>query len=404
MTTIIEKSNDDILELGRIRNMFNGAEVSRVNLDDLELYAGTQQRIKPNTEAMESYQEAMEDGEAVNFPPLRVVRLTEAVTLEDDCTLEVGALILADGFTRCGAAEKAGIESFQVEIVDGTHKDAVSYSYIANSTHGSKLDNKDYQALIRKIYLDNPSIKKGYLARSLGCSAKTVSKALGVVEDEFKLKARTMMDSGYSDKEIAAAVHKSEISVQRWRDAYEEEKKLPEPEPKQINPMKMRFEDVLALDELDKQINLLDMLQTRVDENKRNAGITVPEETTEEAPQVTTEEQLPLPEDDSMPWIEEDTQGATEGVSPLSEYEEFDGEAPVSSQVSIEEADFEEVELPNTSSSHTCWEILGRDKEQVKGLANPKASLKRSLRTAITEVGEEQATAAYEEALAELNA
>lgn len=366
------------LDLQAIKSLFNNAKVETVTLDDLELHAGTQQRQKPNTEALEAYQEAMEAGEADNFPPVRVVRLTETVTLEDDCTLEPGALILADGFTRTGAAEKAGIETFKMEVVDGTLEDAIQFSYVANSMHGSKLDTKDYQALIRKIYLQDPAIKKGDLARGLGCAAKTVSKALGVVEEEFKEKGRTMMDSGYSDKEIAQAVHKTEQTVKNWRAAYEEEKQQPEPEAPTVNPMKMRFEDVLGLDDLDKQISLLDMLQTRVTENQKKAGIepglpVTPEVTPEVAPEAP-QEQLELNEASDMP----EMLGGPQDIP-------------------------EEPEQPQGTLSP--WEILGRELEPTAALANPKASLNRTVRNVIKagEHSEEVVKAAFDAALTEID-
>lgn len=364
------------LDLQAIKSLFNSATLGRAQLDELELFAGTQQRQKPNAEGIETYAEAMEAGEADNFPPLRIVELTEAVELEDGTTLEAGAKILADGFTRQAAAEKAGLESFQIESVLGTLDDAIQFSYVANSMHGSKLDTKDYQALIRKIYLQDPAIKKGDLARGLGCAAKTVSKALGVVEEEFKEKGRTMMDSGYSDKEIAAEVHKTEQTIKNWREAYEEEKNQPEPEPTPVNPMKMRFEDVLGMDDLEKQTSLLDILQTRVTENMKKAGIEPGLPATTEAPQEAPEPQLEF-------W--------------------HLAKGPEVSQDGTEELETGTPEVPNDETTGTPWEILGREMEQTKGLANPKASLTRTARTLIKGGADEEViNTAVADALAEL--
>lgn len=367
------------LDLQAIKSLFNSATPGRAQLDELELFAGTQQRQKPNAEGVETYAEAMEAGEADNFPPLRIVELTEAVELEDGTTLEAGAKILADGFTRQAAAEKAGLDDFQIESVLGTLDDAIQFSYVANSMHGSKLDTKDYQALIRKIYLQDPDIKKGDLARGLGCAAKTVSKALGVVEEEFKEKGRAMMDSGYSDKEIAAEVHKTEQTIKNWREAYEEEKNQPEPEPTPVNPMKMRFEDVLGMGDLEKQTSLLDMLQTRVTENMKKAGIEPGLPATTEAPQEATEQQLQLTEGNDTP------------------------EGPEVSQDVTEELETGTPETPSDETTGTPWEILGREMEQTKGLANPKASLTRTARTLIKGGADEEViNTAVADALAEI--
>lgn len=370
-----------------IKALFNTAKVERVQLDDLELHAGTQQRLKENKEGIETYAEAMEAGEADNFPALRVVRLNADTVMPDETTLEKGALILADGFTRTGAAYKANLEDFQAEIVEGSLDDAIQFSWVANSMHGQKLDQKDYQALIRKVYLSDPSIKKGDLARGLGCAAKTVSKALGIVEEEFKSNARSMMDKGFSDKEIAGEVYKSEQTVKNWRDAYEEEKKNPEPapEPAPVNPMKLKFEQVLAMEDLAKQINLLEMLQTRVDENRKKAGQDAELTDAPEAPQQPV-----------------DTPEAPEQGNGTTDTPEAPQEATQEEQQDIPFDVTGEPEPKQDDTPKTCWEILGRDKEQVAGLANPKASLKRSQRTAAKEVGEEVANKALEDALAEL--
>lgn len=345
------------LDLQAIKSLFNNATAMTVKLDDVELYDECQQRLKPNTEGIESYQEAMEAGEAPNFPPIRLVKLAKAEKLPDGTELEAGALVLSDGFTRHTAAEKAGLEEFQAEYVEGTLEDAKQFSWVANAQHGSKLGQNDYQALIRKIYLQDPKVKKGDLARSLGCAAKTVSKALGVVEEEFKAKAHTMFTGGFSDKEIAKEVHKTEQTVKNWREAWNEEQNTPPEPPKPVNPMKMKFDEVLAMEDLDKQINLLEMLQARVDENKRKANPDAPIEAPLEAANEPLEGELVQPTTEAV----EAPQGAIEEQ----------GELDIPFEVEAEPVD--------------CWSILGREREQVAGLANPKASLTRTVRTLIKE-------------------
>lgn len=361
------------LELSEVKAMFNGAPIEVVSLVDLELHAGTQQRSKENIEAREAYQEAMEAGEVENFPALRVVRLDADTILDDGSELGKGALILADGFTRVSAAETVGLETFRAEVVDGSLDAAVRFSWVANSMHGSKLDQKDYQKLISKIYQADPNIKKGDLARNLGCSAKTVSKAVKKIEDQFKSYARVMMDNGFSDKEIADKVHKSEQTVRNWREAYDAEKAQPEPEDKPVNPMKLKFEAVLALEDLEQQKTLLDMLQARYDENLK---------LTESEPQGPSQEAQEV----------EQCNGPTD--TP---------ETPQEATEEPEKAPWEDV-TPISPADMTCWDILGRSKDTVAALANPKASLRRTLRTlsANGDSDEDVYQKAYNEALAEL--
>lgn len=356
-------------KLQEVKALFNDAPVSVVKITDLERIEETQQRLKKNTEGLEIYTEAMKEGEVLNFPPIRVVRLVESVQLPDGVEVEKGALILADGFTRIEAAELCGIDSFKAEIVDGSLDDAVHFSFVANSLHGQKLDQKDYQALIRKLYTRDPNLRKGDLARAIGCSAQTVSKAVSLVEEGFKGKALQMFDGGFSDKEIAKEVHKVEQTIKNWRKAWEEAKETEEEEPiKVINPMKMKFEDVLALENLEQQNNMLVMLQIRVSARRRELNLDDPEDSTEPL-ETNTDNDVPF-----------DVEEVGENKEPESPVEEV------------------------VTSECTCWAKLGRSKEQVIALANPKASLKRSMRTQITSgnLSEEQAEAVFQEALRDL--
>ncbi len=110
-----------------------------VNIKDIAIDGGTQQREKINEEIVAEYAEAMRCG--AKFP---------AVTLFFDGV----RYWLADGFHRFHASRAAELLDILADVREGTKRDAVLFSAGANGTHGMRLTNADKRKSVLVLLLD----------------------------------------------------------------------------------------------------------------------------------------------------------------------------------------------------------------------------------------------------------
>lgn len=340
-----------------ISNLFDDATVEQVKLSDIIIDAGTQQRAKMNAEAIENYMHAMQNGEASEFPAIKLVRLIEPVTLPDGTELEAGALILADGFHRTDAAVGAKLATFQSFIADGTLQDAIYYSMTANSTNGVNLQGKDYQIAIKKLY----TLANGYwrehgrkkeIAALFGCSTKTVERATAAIDKATKAEAFKMFEKGEDLNHIADVSFKSLKTIKQWFEEWtkaqeaKEEPKGPEGEQGTNqeqhqnagtnNPLDLTFAEVLALKDSALKAKLLKLLMDSVAKDEPQQ-----EEPKQEEPQPEPQQDAEEPEGDAMK------------------------------------------DLANLWRGQDWWVILGLDLVKLNGMAKPKAAIKRAYNKAL---------------------
>lgn len=110
-----------------------------VNIKDIAIDGGTQQRERINDEIVAEYAEAMRCG--AKFPP---------VTLFFDGV----RYWLADGFHRFHASRAAELLDILADVREGTKRDAVLFSASANGTHGMRLTNADKRKSVLVLLLD----------------------------------------------------------------------------------------------------------------------------------------------------------------------------------------------------------------------------------------------------------
>ncbi|PYS47407.1 MAG: hypothetical protein DMF68_16065 [Acidobacteria bacterium] len=110
-----------------------------ITLSRIRTDGGTQPRAQLNFLTIDEYAEAMQEG--AKFPP---------VTLFYDGS----EYWLADGFHRVAAARKAGRETIDCEVTQGTRRDAVLYSLGANATHGLPRTNEDKRRAVKMLLED----------------------------------------------------------------------------------------------------------------------------------------------------------------------------------------------------------------------------------------------------------
>lgn len=110
-----------------------------VNIKNIAIDGGTQQREEINLDIVAEYAEAMRCG--AKFP---------AVTLFFD-----GAQYwLADGFHRYHATKEVPALDILADVRDGTKRDARLFSAGANGTHGQRLSNADKRHSVLVLLLD----------------------------------------------------------------------------------------------------------------------------------------------------------------------------------------------------------------------------------------------------------
>jgi FtsZ-binding cell division protein ZapB len=108
-------------------------------MDVIRIDGGTQSRVKIRTDVVDDYAEHMAAGAI--FPP--------GVAFFDG-----KEYWLADGFHRYHALRKNKKASMECNIVNGTVRDAILYSYGANGAHGLPMSNEDKWHIVSEMLAD----------------------------------------------------------------------------------------------------------------------------------------------------------------------------------------------------------------------------------------------------------
>ncbi len=120
--------------------------VLKVPLDRLVIDPGLQMREGLNHDVIDDYAESYRSGRSM--PPL--VSFQEA---------DSSTLLVADGFHRLGGARAAGLQEIEVEIRQGTRRDALFFAASANTGHGMRRTNADKRRGVM-VLLDDPEWSK----------------------------------------------------------------------------------------------------------------------------------------------------------------------------------------------------------------------------------------------------
>jgi hypothetical protein len=134
-----------------------------MKIKDIRLDKDLQSRSFINEDTVAEYAEHMLDG--AKFPP---------VTLFFDSVY----YWLADGYHRYYGYKKAGIEDIEIEVINGTRRDAILYSLGANSTHGLPRSNDDKRKAVMTLLDDMEWCEWAdrEIARVCGVSGMTVGR------------------------------------------------------------------------------------------------------------------------------------------------------------------------------------------------------------------------------------
>lgn len=111
----------------------------KLAVEAVRMDGGTQPRATIHQEWVEEYAQDMGDGAA--FPPVVVF-------------FDGTDYWLADGFHRTLAAKALGLVDIDVEVRQGTQRDAVLFSLSANATHGQRRTNEDKRRAVLVLLND----------------------------------------------------------------------------------------------------------------------------------------------------------------------------------------------------------------------------------------------------------
>lgn len=103
-------------------------QLQDLSLELIDVYGGTQTRVKTDDDAIESYAHEMKDGTV--FPPITVF-------------FDGATYWLADGFHRYLAAKRNALPTIRAEVQSGGRSDALRHALGANATNGVYRNNAD---------------------------------------------------------------------------------------------------------------------------------------------------------------------------------------------------------------------------------------------------------------------
>lgn len=147
-----------------------------MKLTDITIDTALQSRVEINDEVVNDYSEALREG--AKFP---------AVTVYTDGS----SYYLADGWHRYYAHKKAGLALIEANVIEGTYRDALKYSFGANDTHGLRKTNADKRKAVLSMLDDMEWAEwsDAAIAKECKVSAMTVGrirKEIGAIVDDVK--------------------------------------------------------------------------------------------------------------------------------------------------------------------------------------------------------------------------
>ena len=163
--------------MGRVDRRQSKVKTKSLDIDGIRIDSGTQARAALDEATVAEYAEAL--GRGIDFPPVVVFR---------DGTEHY----LADGFHRLAAFRKAGRDSIQAEVREGTRDAARWYALGANKTHGLRRSNADKRKAIRMALQERPDLSDRAIADHVGVSHPTVAKYRSEAENAGEVENFTI--------------------------------------------------------------------------------------------------------------------------------------------------------------------------------------------------------------------
>ena len=151
-----------------------------VSIDRLVTDAGTQVRSALDDALVDEYVELL--AADVRFPPVVVFRADRD--------------LLADGFHRVRAYQKAGRAEIEADVYPGVLDDALWFALGANRAHGQRLQRDDKHRAVELAYRAWPDLSQVRIAAHVGCTQQYVSRIRAQLTTSCMLPDRVVGSDG----------------------------------------------------------------------------------------------------------------------------------------------------------------------------------------------------------------
>jgi hypothetical protein len=340
-------------------------EIKIVEIKNIIAKEEIQQREGLNEEYINGLSEDIVDG--ANFPPLDVYDIG-------------GDLLLADGFHRLAAFIKAGFDTVEVNIIEGTERDAVLHAVGSNANHGFRRTNADKRKAVltlledpewqqwadteiaRRIVVTQPFVSK--IRRELtqnGFECNTVRKcADGRVMDTSKIGAKPHTKESENSQAIeGSGSPQSKAETTNTND--NEEPHNSEENGVESSPDSESSDETGEADESDDQIEEGDSGTDGNDIDESDEPTSVDSDEEECIPDVDPEEQDA--QEDEVP--EPDGNGAATDETTVDADDDtglLESEADGSQSLAVESSKSDEVQILKAKIDELENTIAGKDK------------------------------------------
>jgi hypothetical protein len=180
-----------------------------MKLTEIKVDSSLQGRCKLNQEVVDEYSEVLREGG--KLPAIKVFRVGSSY-------------YLVDGWHRYFAHKKAGLADIEVDIIDGTMRDATLYAVGANDDHGLRRTNDDKRKSVMML-LDDVEWSE-WSDREIAKASKVSSMFVGKLRKSL----------GLQPTEVKAIVNGKETKVKVERNN----------EPQVSNPHKETYESEIT--------------------------------------------------------------------------------------------------------------------------------------------------------------
>lgn len=167
-------------------------QLQEIPLAQINVYGGTQARLKTNDDAIESYADEMTQGAL--FPPIQVY-------------FDGTTYWLADGFHRYLAAKRIERPAITAEVQPGGRADALRHALGANATNGVYRNNADKRNAVEIALEEWPDRANPYLAEICKVSTDLVRRTRAALTQAGRLPAAETV-TGRDGKEYPAAIER----------------------------------------------------------------------------------------------------------------------------------------------------------------------------------------------------
>ena len=175
-----------------------------MKLTEIKVDSSLQGRCKLNQEVIDEYTEVLREGG--KLPPVKVFHVGSGY-------------YLVDGWHRYFAHKKAGLADIEIDVTDGTIRDATLYAVGANDDHGLRRTHDDKRKAVMMLLDDFEWAEWSdrQIAKAVKVSSVFVGKirkALGLQKDEVKAISK--------GKEVKVKVNRSEETIPEPQEFKEE--------------------------------------------------------------------------------------------------------------------------------------------------------------------------------------